>query len=585
MPMIPSRLGEVLVNERIISREQLEKCLAASKKSELRLVEVLVAEGVIDEQSLLRFLSKQYRLPVMDLSNFTLNKDLTKLLPAKLMLNFGFIPVGRRGDTLVIGVSDPTNIQLLDDVRFNTRLRVEQVLVLPSVIRRFIEKNIGGEMTNVSENAAVDKAKANAEEENTNAGSTSLVDDLKKHKTAKEKDGKNVKELAEDADVIKFVAAVLEDAVKKKASDIHIEPYEKSVRIRFRIDGDLIEAAKPHISVKEALVARVKVMSNMRLDEKRLPQDGRIRLNLADGTVVDFRVNSLPTVYGEKVVLRILDKANAVVEIDKIGFENDDLNKFIRAVQQPWGICLVCGATGSGKTTTLYAAINAINTPDINISTIEDPVEYNFQGINQVQVKEKIGLTFAETLRALLRQDPDVILLGEIRDAETATVAFKAAMTGHLVLSTLHTNDAASTIMRLKDMGVDTFMINSALQIVISQRLVRRLCTDCKIPDPRGTPEFLKSVGFPANVIGKFQPMKGKGCAKCRDTGTRGRAPIHEVMVLSDTLREKIGNNCSTEELRKQAMAEGMKTLRINCMRKIMSGVVSLEELKAVGGE
>jgi type IV pilus assembly protein PilB len=322
-------------------------------------------------------------------------------------------------------------------------------------------------------------------------------------------------------------------------------------------------------------------MSKMRLDEKRLPQDGRIRFKTPEGKVVDFRVNTLPTVYGEKVVLRILDKSAAVMEMESLGFEKDDLEKFMTAIQKPWGICLVTGATGSGKTTTLYGAINYLNKSDVNISTIEDPVEYNFKGINQTQIKESIGLTFAESLRALLRQDPDIILLGEIRDAETAEVAFKAALTGHMVLSTLHTNDAPSTIMRLKDMGLDVFLINAAVHVVVAQRLVRRICKDCKTEDTRFSPTDLKKLGFPDSVIGKFKPMRGKGCPSCRNTGYKGRVAIHEVMVMTDTLKEKIGAGASTLELRKAAIAEGMRTLKVNCMRKIIAGMTTIDEMQA----
>jgi len=321
----------------------------------------------------------------------------------------------------------------------------------------------------------------------------------------------------------------------------------------------------------------------MRLDEKRLPQDGRIRFKMPEGAVVDFRVNTLPTVFGEKIVLRILDRTNAVVQLDKLGFEKDDLEKFLKAVRQPWGMCLVTGATGSGKTTTLYAAINAINTPDVNISTIEDPVEYNFPGVNQVQAREAIGLTFAETLRALLRQDPDVILLGEIRDGETATVAFKAALTGHMVLSTLHTNDAPSTIMRLKDMGIDTFMLNAAVQVVVAQRLGKKVCQECKAPDERATPELLKQYGFPASAIGKFQPMIGKGCNRCNGSGFKGRVPLHEVMVMSEGIKALVGSSASTEDIRKLAIQEGMKTQKMNAMRKIVAGLMSIDALRELG--
>ncbi len=552
-------LGDILVREKIITPDELARALSTLKDGKSGLVDALVKSQLADEQQLLDFFARQYRLPVMDLSNFRPEPEVLSLVPANLCIKHGCIPVGKRGDTLVMAVSDPTNLQILDDIRFQVRLRVEQVLALHSVLKSVVETNYGTDMSNLVQGMDSDAAQQEA-----------LQD-------------KELKE--DDAPIIQFVNTILADAVRKRASDIHIEPYEKELRVRFRIDGDLVEAVKPPKAVKAALVARLKVMSQMRLDEKRLPQDGRINIKSTDGRRIDFRVNSLPTVYGEKVVLRILDKSNAVVSMDKVGFEKDDLAKFMKSIKEPWGMCLVTGATGSGKTTTLYAALNELNTPDINISTIEDPVEYNFQGINQVQTNDNIGFTFAETLRALLRQDPDVILLGEIRDKETAEIAFKAALTGHMVLSTLHTNDAPSTVMRLKDMGVDAFLINSALHVVVAQKLVRRICPDCKAPDPRMTPEKLKELGFPSNSIGKFTPMAGKGCSTCRNTGFKGRAAVQEVMVLTDKLKELIGSDCSTDELRKGAIAEGMKTLKINCMRKIVAGICSIDELQAVGGQ
>lgn len=550
-------LGEILIREKLITAEDLQKAIATLKDGKGNLVDALVRSGVTDEQQLLEFFSKQYRLPIMDLSSFRADSDLVNLVPAALCTKHLCLPVGRRGDTLVIAVSDPTNVQLLDDIRFQIRLRVEQVLALNSVLRSQIESTYGSDVSQLAQGLQIDTTNSEKDEE-----------DLKG---------------TDDAPIIQFVQQVLIDAIRKRASDIHIEPYEKDLRVRFRIDGDLVESVKPPSQVKAALIARIKVMSKMRLDEKRLPQDGRIRLKTTDGKPVDFRVNTLPTAYGEKVCLRILDKSNAVVAMDKLGFEKEDLAKFKKAITEPWGIVLVTGATGSGKTTTLYAALNDLNKPDVNISTIEDPVEYNFHGINQTQVQEKIGLTFAETLRALLRQDPDIILLGEIRDGETAQIAFKAALTGHLVLSTLHTNDAPSTVMRLKDMGVDVFLVNAALHLVVAQKLVRRICSDCKTQDKRQTPETLKAMGFPEGSVSKFTPMVGAGCKSCRGTGFRGRAAIHEVMALSDKLKDLIGKGCSTEELRKAAIADGMRTLKVNLMRKIVAGVCSVDEMSSVG--
>ncbi|MEO5668668.1 MAG: type IV-A pilus assembly ATPase PilB [Bdellovibrionota bacterium] len=561
--MLATRLADVLISEKVVNAEQLAKLLDESRKRNVRFVDALVAEKIIDEGALLKILAKNYRLTIMDLSGVDLDQELVALVSAALCKKHKILPVGKRGGTLVIATCDPTNVQCLDEIRFQTRLRVEQVLCSPSVLNEIIEREWG------SDNMSAMAAGLASDAEN-----ASVIDSEKEN-------GGQSEHSENDAPIIQYVSSILTDAVRKRASDIHIEPYETELRIRFRIDGDLVPAAKPPVAAKTALVARIKVMSKMRIDEKRLPQDGRIRFKTPEGKIVDFRVNTLPTIYGEKVVLRILDKSSAVVDMESLGFEKDDLQKFITAVTKPWGICLVTGATGSGKTTTLYGAINFLNKPDVNISTIEDPVEYNFKGINQTQTKEHIGLTFSETLRALLRQDPDIILLGEVRDKETAEIAFKAALTGHMVLSTLHTNDAASTIMRLKDMGLDSFLINAAVHVIVAQRLVRRICKECKVEDTSHSSDELKKMGFSDSIIGKFKPMIGKGCPACRGTGYKGRVAIHEVMVLTETLKEKIGQNMGTNDLRKAAIAEGMRTLKVNCMRKVIAGVTTVGELQA----
>ena len=562
--MLTNRLGELLARENFVSEKQLSELLEQQRTTGGRLVDLIVAAGIKDEATLLQFISKHFKIPVMDLTDVSPDTEVTNLLPGAFCVKHGILPIGRRGDTLVAAFSDPTNIQTLDDIRFQTRMRVEPVLALPSAIKAQLERVYSFDVTKLATDMG--NAESVGEEENPESmeGSASEMRE-------------------DDAPIIQFVSQILVDAVRRRASDIHVEPYEKELRVRLRIDGDLVESIKPPQNVKNALIARIKVMSKMRLDEKRMPQDGRVRFKLPDGKTVDFRVNTLPTVYGEKVVLRILDQSGAVVDVSKLGFEKDDLEKFQKAITKPWGMVLVTGATGSGKTTTLYAALNKLNTPDVNISTIEDPVEYNFKGINQVQTKDQIGLTFAEALRALLRQDPDIILLGEIRDAETAEVAFKAALTGHMVLSTLHTNDAPSTIMRLKDMGVDLFLVNSAIHAIVAQRLIRKVCNDCRENDMTYSAEALKKLGFPDALIGKFQPVKGKGCTKCRNTGYRGRMAIHEVLVMSDRLRDLIGSGATTDVIRKQAIAEGMRTLKANLMRKVIAGVASLEELVQLG--
>lgn len=561
--MLSARLADVLAQENLVKPEQLEEALLESKKKGIRLIDYLLSKSWVEESALLKVLATSYKLTIMDINGMELDHEVVALTSPELCRRHRIVPVGKRGSTLVIATYDPTNIQCLDDIRFQTRMRVEQVLSAPSVINEIIEREWGeGQITNMATSLAEDADMAGVVDENADEGTSEHSED--------------------DAPIIQFVSSILTDAVRKKASDIHIEPYESELRIRFRMDGDLVPAVKPPVSIKSALVARIKVMSKMRLDEKRLPQDGRIRFRTPEGKVVDFRVNSLPTVYGEKVVLRILDKSAALVTLDTLGFEKEDMKKFMEAITRPWGICLVTGATGSGKTTTLYSALNELNKPDVNISTIEDPVEYNFRGINQTQTKEFIGLTFAEALRALLRQDPDVILLGEIRDGETAETAFKAALTGHMVLSTLHTNNAPSTVMRLKDMGLDTFMINAAVHVIVAQRLVRKVCSKCVEPDTRYGPQELVKMGFPESVVSKFTPKRGQGCVVCRNTGYKGRVAVYEVMAMTEKLREVIGSGASTDEIRAAAIAGGMRTLKMNCMKKVVAGMTTVDELQGI---
>jgi len=563
--MLTTRLADVLVNEKLVDAARLESEMTIAKSRNVRLIDHLLSNKVIEENDLLQVLARSYKLTIMDINGMELDFDLIALISPQLCKKHKIIPVGKRSSTLVIATYDPTNVQALDEIRFQTRMRVEQVLSSPQLINELVEREWGASSPeNISDMASSLAA---------DGGEASVLD---------EEDNNASEHSENDAPIIQFVSSVLTDAVRKKASDIHIEPYEGELRIRFRIDGDLVGVAKPPVNIKAALAARIKVMSKMRLDEKRLPQDGRIRFKTPEGKVVDFRVNTLPTVYGEKVVLRILDKTAATVELETAGFEKDDLEKFMKAIQRPWGMCLVTGATGSGKTTTLYGALNLLNKPDVNISTIEDPVEYNCRGINQMQTKEFIGLTFAEGLRAMLRQDPDVILLGGRRNKETTETAFKAALTGHMVLSTLHTNNAPSTIMRLKDMGLDSFMVNAAVHVIVAQRLVRRICKECKVEDTRYSAEDLQKFGFPAAVIPKFKPMHGKGCAVCRNTGYKGRVAVMEVLEMTESMREKIGSGASTHELKAQAVKEGMRTLKVNTMRKVIAGMTTIDELQGV---
>lgn len=560
--MIPARLKSQLIEDRLLTEAQFAEILEVQKKSGKRIVEILLEKQMVDEDVLIESFAKHYALPVMDLANVNFDEQLQRILPGSLCVKHSLVPIGQRGETLVVAVSDPTNVQAIDDIRFETRLKVKLVLARPSSIKGINERFHGVEMADL--NDAFAEHEFETEDESLEVDGDANVDE-------------------NDAPIIKYVTGLLVEAIKSGVSDIHIEPYEKELRVRYRLDGDLFEASRPPKNIKNALIARIKVLAKLRLDEKRLPQDGRVKMKISEGRSVDFRVNTLPTIHGEKVVLRILDKSNALFTLDELGFEPDDKKRFVEAISQPWGMGLVTGATGSGKTTTLYAALNMLNTVDVNISTIEDPVEYNFTGINQCQTKEHIGLTFAEALRALLRQDPDVILLGEIRDTETAETALRAALTGHMVLSTLHTNNAPSTIMRLKDMNIEPFLINSAVRVIVAQRLVRKICEKCKTDDTRVDNETLLRLGFPQKVIGKFKPKMGKGCTHCRNTGFKGRIAVHEVMSMTDKIREVVGAGGNTDEIRDIAVKEGMRTLQMNCMRKVIRGETSLEDLELMG--
>jgi type IV pilus assembly protein PilB len=566
--MLARRLGELLERNQLVSTSHVQECMSeVDRDPTKRLTRLLLEKGYIQEQKLIEFFSKQYGMPLIDLTNFEIDPDLLAKLTPQFCSKHLIIPVGVRGDTIVMAMADPTEVAALDQVRFTTRLRPEPVIASPAAIRTIIEKYTGVSLEALSR--TLQGSSAEIVEEDFSGAQIEVEGD--------ELNGEDA------APIIQFVTAVLTDAIRRKASDVHIEPYESDLRVRIRLDGDLLDSVRPPLQIRKPLIARIKVMARMRLDEKRLPQDGRIRFKLPEGKTVDFRVSTLPTVYGEKIVIRILDKTAAVMGLEDLGFEPEDKAKFVRAIQAPWGMCLVAGATGSGKTTSLYAALNFLNKVDVNISTIEDPVEYNFTGINQCQVHEQIGFSFSNALRSFLRQDPDIILVGEIRDSDTADIAMKAALTGHLVLSTLHTNDAASTLARLKDLKIEPFLINSALRVVVAQRLIRKICKNCKSEDTNVSKADLLKAGFPEKSIEKFKPMRGKGCSACRNTGYAGRRAIYEVMEMSEKIRETFGRGGSTDEIRKIALSEGMKTLKMNTMKKMIRGETTLEELKLVG--
>lgn len=562
-----ARLGELLVRENIINVKQLQAAQDEQKRSGGRLGSSLVKLGLIGEGDLLSFLSKQYHVPSINLDDFQIDAEIIKLINEDVAQKHQVIPVHRSGSSLVIAMADPSNIYAIDDVKFLTGYNIEVVVASETQIARAIERSY----KSGSDAASYDEVMQGFDE-----GEIDF--------SGEEEGSVNVNDLersAEDAPVVKLVNLMLVDAIKRGASDIHIEPYEKDFRVRYRIDGALYEAMKPPLKLKNAVLSRIKIMSSLDIAERRLPQDGRIKLKLGKGREMDFRVSVLPTLFGEKACLRLLDKGNLQLDMTKLGFEEDALKNFQHAIHKPFGMVLVTGPTGSGKTTTLYSALSELNKVSENISTAEDPVEFNLMGINQVQMNEAVGLNFAAALRSFLRQDPDIIMVGEIRDFETAEIAIKAALTGHMVLSTLHTNDAPATISRLLNMGIEPFLITAALNAIVAQRLARRVCNDCK--GPVDIPAAaLRELQVPEAMIGKFQPMKGKGCATCSNTGYKGRIAVYEVLIANDGVKEMVLNGASTAEVKAEAIRQGMRTLRQSMVNKLMAGVTTLEEIPRV---
>ncbi len=555
------RLGDMLVAQGAITRDQLANALSEQRTTHQRIGYILVKQGSIGELELTKMLARQYRMPAVDLSRFEVDPRMLRLIPADLAIKRMVLPLKREGRTLTVAVADPADQGLLEDLKFITRFDLFPVLAGEQTLRQLIERHyetgdeqlrtILKEMEGVGDDVEV------VEEE----------DD----------EGTAMQAAVDDAPVVKLINGILTDAVKRGASDIHVEPFEHEIRIRYRIDGALLEVMKPPLKMKAALTSRIKILSQLNIAERRVPQDGRLKLKM--GTrVIDFRVSTLPVLFGEKIVMRILDKGNLTLDLTKFGFEQKAEEDLMRAILNPYGMVLVTGPTGSGKTTTLYSALQRINTVDTNIMTAEDPVEYNLPGINQVHVRSEIGLTFASALRAFLRQDPNIIMIGEIRDLETGGIAIKAALTGHLVLSTLHTNDAPSTIVRMIDMGIEAFNVASAVNLVVAQRLVRRICSGCKAPTTY-TPEEVRVLGADPATIAHISFMKGKGCDNCSGSGYRGRAGLYEVMAMSPSLRRMILTGGSTTELRDQAVSEGMLTLRMDGLKKLEKGITTLEEV------
>lgn len=558
-----SRIGELLVREKMISLQQLQDAQDDAKRSGRRLGVALSQLGYVDDGDLTKFLAQQYSLPSINLSDFEIDPGVLKLVPKAIAMKHLVIPVNRAGSTLIVAMSDPSNIFAIDELKFLTQYNIEPVVASEAAIDEAITRyyDQGPDLEEMLEEFGAGLDEVDFEMEN---GDDMNVVDLENQ--------------AGEAPVVKLCNAILLSAIKRGASDIHIEPYEKSFRVRFRVDGILHEEMSPPLRMKNAMTSRLKIMASLDIAERRLPQDGRIKLKIGRNREMDFRVSVLPGLFGEKIVLRLLDKSNLQLDMTKLGFEQGPLDAFKEAISQPFGMVLVTGPTGSGKTTTLYSALSELNQVGTNISTAEDPVEFNLQGVNQVQMHEEIGLNFAATLRSLLRQDPDIIMVGEIRDFETAEISVKAALTGHLVLSTLHTNDAPSTISRLLNMGVEPFLVTASVNVVVAQRLARRICTDCKEPADKH-PEALAKLGMTSDQIAIVQPKKGAGCNTCGNTGYKGRVALYEVMPFVEELKELCLQGASTAEIKAEMIAQGFPSLRMAGINKLMEGVTTPEEI------
>jgi len=560
------RLGELLLREKLITPLQLQQALEEGQGSDKRLGYQLTKMGFIEENELTAFLSKQYGVPSIDLAEFDIEGDIIKLIPKEVVLKHQVIPVNRTGSTLIVAMADPSNIFAIDDIKFLTGYNVEVVVASEQSIEQAVEKYY-------TSNVTFDDVMIDFEDDE--------VDIVDAEEDINELD---LEKSAGDAPVIKLVNLILLDAIRKGASDIHIEPFEKSLRVRYRIDGMLYEVMKPPVKLKHAITSRIKIMSQLDIAERRLPQDGRIKLKMGKNKEMDFRVSVLPVLWGEKIVLRLLDKSNLQLDMTKLGFFEKELEGFKKVIQSPYGMILVTGPTGSGKTTTLYSTLSELNKTDVNISTAEDPVEYNLFGINQVQMHDDIGLNFSSSLRSFLRQDPDIILVGEIRDFETAEIAIKAALTGHLVLSTLHTNDAPSSVSRLLNMGIEPFLVAASVVMIVAQRLCRRICSECRKPI-EVPPQVLLDLGVHPDDIEDFTVSLGEGCRVCNGSGYKGRVACYEIMIMTEELREFILNGASTLELKREAVRQGMNTLRMAGLIHLRNGMTSIDELVRVTAE
>lgn len=554
-----AKLADLLVKQGLIKPDQLALALEEQKKLGEKLTSIIIKMGFLKESQILRALEKAYAVPGVELNTFEIDSTVTTLLPRETCEKFVLIPIQKAGTTLVVAFADPGNIMIREDLKFITKFKtIQAVVATESAIMQAIDRYYGGSIQSITSMGSGDD-----EELSITTSATEIIDSDSG---------------VEDAPIVKFVNSILVDAIKKKASDIHFEPYERKYRVRFRIDGNLIEVAAPPANMGPALSSRIKIMSKLDIAEKRRPQDGRLKVRTAKGREMDFRVSVLPTLWGEKVVLRLLDKSNLQLDMTKLGFEEDDLKLFKSIINLPQGMVLITGPTGSGKTTTIYSALAELNKPDVNISTAEDPVEFNLEGINQVQMNPDIDLNFASSLRSFLRQDPDIVMVGEIRDYETAEISFKAASTGHLVVSTLHTNDAPSTVVRLTEMGVAPYLITSTVNLVVAQRLVGKICESCRHPI-EVPPQTLLNLGVPQAEVKDYSLFKGRGCANCNNTGIKGRMAIYELLTMTEKMKDAILKGATSGQLRFLAREQGMRTLRRSALLKLKRGITTIEEV------
>ena len=558
------RLGELLLRERMISLEQLKQAQDEQRRSGSNLGFTLARLGYVSDEDVSKFLAQQYNIPAVNLADYEIDPEIIALIPKEVAQRHKVVPVQRAGSSLIVAMADPTNLHAIDDIKFLTAYNVEPVVASEAAIQAAIDKYYEKGISYTEALEEMDFGDIEVREDDD--GDMNVLE---------------LEKLSEDAPVVRLVNLLLINAIRKGASDIHVEPYEKFLRVRYRVDGVLIEEMQPPKKMQNAICSRLKIMSQLDIAERRLPQDGRIKLRVGKDKEMDFRVSVLPTLFGEKVVLRLLDKSSLQLDMTKLGFEAGALEHFRKSIYMPYGMCLVTGPTGSGKTTTLYSALSELNRPAVNISTAEDPVEYNLPGINQVQMHDEIGLNFASALRSFLRQDPDIIMVGEIRDFETAEIGIKSALTGHMVLSTLHTNDAPSTVSRLLNMGIEPFLVTASINLILAQRLVRKNCAACAVEDPQ-PPKALLDAGFTEDELDQMKLRHGRGCRECSNTGYRGRIALYEVMPFSEELKELVLQGSSTAELKAQAIRGGMNTLRRAGLNKVKDGQTSLEEVLRV---